>query len=81
MYNPLLADPSKLKNEDLENKINELMKKYFIAARFGQGAVCEQISVILNTYKDEQLKRYAEANNKLIKTQDKNLEDYINVDR
>lgn len=80
MYNPLLQDPSKLKNEDLENKITELMRKYFIAAKFGQGAVCSQISVILEAYKEEQIKRLADANKKLIKNQDKNLDDYINID-
>lgn len=80
MYNPLLPDLSKLKPEDLDHKINELMKKYFLAARFGQGAVCDQISVILDAYKEEQSRRYAEANKKLIKTQDKNLDDYINID-
>lgn len=81
MFNPLLKDPSKLKNEDLDNKITELTKKYFIAAKFGQGAVCEQLLIILNSYKEEQLRRYVEANQKLIKSQDKNLEDYINIDR
>lgn len=79
MYNPLLPDPSKLKTEDLENKINELMRKYFIASKFGQGAVCEQLTIILETYKEEQRKRFVEANQKIIKNQDKNLDDYINV--
>lgn len=80
MYNPLLSDLSKLKNEDIENKINELMRKYFIAAKFGQGSVCNQISLILEAYKEEQLKRFADANKKLIKNQEKNLDDYINID-
>jgi hypothetical protein len=79
MFNPLLPDISKLKNEDLENKITELMKKYLIAAKSGQGMVCDQISIILETYKDEQRRRYAETNKKLI-NQNKNLDDFINVD-
>lgn len=78
MFNPLLPDLSKVKNEDLELKINELMKKYFIAARSGQGVVCNQISVILEAYKEEQRRRYLETNKKVI--QDKNLDDFINVD-
>jgi hypothetical protein len=78
MFNPLLPDISKLKNEDLENKINELMRKYFIAARSGQGTVCNQISLILETYKDEQKRRYLENSKKSI--QNKELDDYINVD-
>lgn len=79
MFNPLLPDISKLKNEDLELKINELMKKYLIAARSGQGAVCNQISTILEVYKEEQHRRYNDANKK-IASQNKNLDDFINVD-
>lgn len=79
MYNPLLPDLSKIKNEDVDNKITELMRKYFIAARSGQGSVCSQISVILAAYKDEQFNRQMLANKKLA-SQNKNLDDYINVD-
>lgn len=79
MFNPLLADLSKLKNEDLELKITELMKKYTIAARSGQGTVCNQILTIIEAHKEEQQRRYAESNKKMI-NQTKNLDDFINVD-
>jgi hypothetical protein len=79
MFNPLLPDLSTLKNEDIDNKINELMQKYFLAARFGQGAVCSQITVILEAYKAEQSARHVRANQKLA-NQNKNLDDFINVD-
>jgi hypothetical protein len=79
MFNPLLPDLSTLKNEDLDNKITELMKKYMIAARHGQGGVCNQIGVILECYKQEQKKRHAAANQKL-QTKNLDLDDYINVD-
>lgn len=78
MFNPLLPDLSKVKNEDIENKINELMKKYFIAARSGQGVVCNQINIILETYKDEQRRRFHETTKKSF--QNKNIDDFINVD-
>ena len=78
MFNPLLPDLTKIKNEDIENKINELMKKYFIAARSGQGVVCSQISNILEAYKEEQRRRFSETNKKAF--QNKNIDDYINVD-
>lgn len=78
MFNPLLPDLSKLKNEDLENKINELMKKYFIAARCGQGAVCNQISIALESYKQEQSRRFEAASKKTY--QNKNFDDFINID-
>lgn len=79
MFNPLLPDLSAIKNEDLENKITELMQKYFIAARSGMGSVCEQITVILEAYKDEQRRRHAQSSQKLI-NQNKHLDDYINRD-
>ena len=80
MFNPLLPDISSLKNEDIDNKINELMRKYTIAARSGQGIVCQQIIVILETYKAEQQKRHIAGSQKLL-DQGKNLDDFVNVDR
>jgi hypothetical protein len=79
MFNPLLPDLSKLKNEDVDAKITELMQKYFWAARSGQGGVMQQISVILEAYKSEQVNRQILANKKLA-SQNKNLDDFINVD-
>lgn len=79
MFNPLLPDLSTLKNDDIDNKINELMRKYFIAAQSGQGLVCEQISVILEAYKDEQRRRHTLATQNLA-NKNRNLDDLINVD-
>jgi hypothetical protein len=79
MYNPLLPDVSKLKDQELESKILDLNKKYFIAARNGHGAICEQILAALETFKFEQQKRHFEATQKLIKKQDKDLDELINV--
>lgn len=79
MFNPLLPDLSKLKNEDIDNRITDLMKKYTFAARAGQGGVCNQISILIDAYKDEQRIRYNKANQKLAE-QSKNLDDFINVE-
>jgi hypothetical protein len=79
MYNPLLSDPAKLKDSDLESKILELGKKYHIAARMGHGIICQQIVVALDIYKSEQYKRQIESTQKLAKKQDKDLDDLINV--
>ena len=79
MFNPLLPDLSKIKNDDLELKITELIKKYTIAANAGQGMVCNQILVILESYRQEQKKRYDESMKKAIQ-KNKNLDDFINVD-
>lgn len=80
MYNPLVQDLSKLKTDDIDLKITELLKKYTIAARLGQGGVCEQISVLLDHYKSEQNRRYTEAQKKL-QEKNKDLDEYINIDR
>jgi len=79
MYHPLLDDPKNVKDQDLENKILDLGRKYHIAARSGQGGVCQQIIVILEMYKDEQRRRQVESANTLIKKQNKDLDDLINV--
>lgn len=81
MFNPLLPDLSTLKNDDVDNKITELMQKYFIASRFGQSGVMQQISVILAVYRDEQSRRQQAANKKLIQNQNQDLDDFIKIDR
>jgi hypothetical protein len=79
MYNPLIENPLNLKDADLENKILDLTKKYHIAARMGQGAVCSQIVTILESLKEEQLRRGREMLKKTQSSQDKNLDDLIKV--
>ena len=79
MFHPLMAPPTELKDTDLEQKILDLSKKYFIAARMGQGGVCDQLSMALSMYKEEQSRRQREATKTLVKDQDKDLDDLINV--
>jgi hypothetical protein len=80
MYNPLLPDLSKLKNEDIDNKITDLMQKYFSASKFGQGGVMHQINVILEAYKEEQRRRHELARNKLIQNQNQDINEFIKID-
>jgi len=80
MYNPLLPDLSTLKNEDLDNKITELMQKYFTASKFGHGGVMNQITVILEAYKDEQRRRQDAARKKLIQNTNQDLGEFIKID-
>ena len=80
MYHPLLEDPSKLKDQDLEHKIIDLTKKYHIAAGMGQGMVCEQILSALDMYKDERQRRYYESSKSIVKNQDNGFDDLINVE-
>ncbi len=49
MFNPLLDDPRKLKDKDLEDKILNLTQKFHIAMRLGQGGLAQQIVLNLET--------------------------------
>lgn len=81
MFNPLLEDPSKIKDQDLENKILDLTQKYHIALRLGQGGLAQQIVLNLETYRMEQQRRQRESLAELADKQKKNgLDDLINVD-
>jgi hypothetical protein len=71
------ADPSMLKDNELEDKVQELTKKYFIAQRLGKYELLTQLGNFVNIYKEEQRKRYQKTLNKDI---DKDLNTLINVD-
>ena len=81
MFHPLLGNMSELKDLDLENKINELGKKYSVAARSGSSSLCSQILLVLEDYKAEYQRRLLERSKISIKNQDKDLNDLINVNR
>lgn len=80
MFHPLLETPSKLKDPELDAKIQDLSKKYHIAARMGQGGVCNQILIALEMYKAEQQQRQQAALESLIKKQSKDVGGLINVE-
>jgi len=80
MFHPLLADPSQLKDQDLDSKIIDLSKKYGIAARMGQGGACQQIIIALETYKAEQQKRQNASMQATMQKQNGSLDDLINID-
>jgi len=79
-YNPLFDNPTKLKDQELEDKILDLSKKYWIAARMGQGMVASQIAMALEMYKDEQQRRGAEMSKKIQKKSGNDVDDLINID-
>lgn len=79
MFNPLLPDLSSIKDQDLENTISDLSRKYHIAARSGNGGLCSQISVTLEQYKDEQRRRMIEKSKVSVRKEDKDLDDLIKV--
>lgn len=79
MFHPLLESPANLKDSELENRILDLTKKWHIAARFGNGAVCDQLIVILETLKSEQYQRSQKMLKTAVSKQSGNLDNLINV--
>jgi hypothetical protein len=79
MYNPLLDNIEKLKDNELEAKINDLTKKWGHAARMGNGSVCSQIETIFYSLKEEQRKR--QATSMALNSKNQNLNDLIKVDK
>jgi hypothetical protein len=77
MIHPLQGDLSQLKDIDLENKIQDLTKKYFAAYKLGHSQLLTQISTFITIYKDELNKRYYEKSKKEL---DGDLDQLINVD-
>jgi len=76
MFNPFVDNLSDLKDQDIENKILELSKKYHQAARLGKADLLTQIQTILIMYKEERSRRAATRKTQL----DGDLDQLINVD-
>lgn len=73
---PLINDFSTLKNNEIEAKINDLTKKYFMTSNYG---VQCQISAVLDSYKEELSRRQADEWNKVMESRNKGLDKLINV--
>lgn len=76
---PFQPDITSLSDQELENKITELTKKYFQALRFVPGAA-QQVSLMLDGYKWEQQRRIIDKQRKLSNPEDVSFNDLIKVD-
>lgn len=72
-----MPDLKEVKDQELENKLHELTKKYWIAARGGNGALAQQILIALESYKDEMRRRQIEQQRSLMEKQSKDFDDLI----
>lgn len=77
MLHPLQDDLTQLKDTEIEEKITELTKKYYAAARLGKPELLTQISTFITIYKEEMSKR---LRNKL-NNDENDLGQLINVNR
>jgi hypothetical protein len=75
---PLQPNITGLTDQELENKITELTKKYFQALRVVPGAA-QQVSMMLDGYKWEQQRRLIEKQ-KRTKDDDPAFDDLIKID-
>lgn len=75
---PLQPDITGLTDQELENKITELTKKYFQALRVVPGAA-QQVSLMLEGYKWEQQRRAIEKS-KRVSDNNTDFDDLIKVD-
>jgi hypothetical protein len=76
MFHPLEGDLSLLKDTEIEQKLIELNKKYYAAARMGSQDLLTQLSTFITIYRDELSNRYARK----LKNDDNDLDQLINVD-
>ena len=77
MLHPLETNLRDLKDSDLEEKVQELTKKYHLACRLGYTDLLTQLSTFLTIYKEEMSRR----NRERFKNSDNgDLDQLINVD-
>ena len=73
---PLVTDLNSMKDPELESKINDLTRKYFMTYNPGIQA---QIVAVLDSYKEELDKRRRADYEKMMNTRNKDLDKLIKV--
>ena len=73
---PLVNDFSHLKDSEIENKIGDLTRKYFMTCNI---EIRNQMVMVLESYKEEAGNRRRAALEKLMENRDKSLDKLINV--
>ena len=77
MEHPLIGSLEELTLEELGAKVNELGKKLGIAARSGNGQLCNQIRMAMENYQNMYQTRLQESYKKA--QDDNNFDDKINI--
>lgn len=76
MIHPLAEDYSKLKDTEIESRLQDLSRKYFMA---NNPAVKQQIAIFIDIYKNELTTRRAKQIEQVYQKRDKDLDKLINV--
>jgi hypothetical protein len=82
---PLEGDIQSLKDDDLENKLRDLNKRYLTASRLGNQSLAEQVLMLLTSYRQEQIRRQRKSFDDAIKKSqgevNGDLSELVNVDK
>ena len=73
---PLITNLDKLKDSEVESKIFDLTKRYFSTAN---PEMRQQLSMVLDTYKEELSNRRQREYQKMMDSRNKDLDKLINV--
>ena len=76
MFHPLGEELANLNEQELEEKIKDLSKKYFAAQRLGKNEILTQLQTFITIYKEELKLRYLQRKSQ----DDDDLNNLINVD-
>lgn len=77
MEHPLIGDISQLTLDELSTKVNDLYKKLAIAQRSGNGHLCNQLRMALETYNTQYQNKLRDSYKKA--EGDVNFENKINI--
>lgn len=77
MFHPFEGDLSLLKDNEIEERLIDLNKKYYAAARLGKPELLTQIATFVTIYRTELSKRMIEKTKGQL---DGDLDQLINVD-
>lgn len=64
MEHPLISGLDELTTDELSLKVSELYKKLSIASRSGNGHMCDQIRMAIESYQNKYRQRIEEENKK-----------------
>jgi hypothetical protein len=79
MEHPLIPNLDDLKIDELGSKISELNNKLRIAQNTGNGQLCNQIRMAIESYQTKHSQRLQEMYQAANKDLGKNLDDKINI--
>jgi len=82
---PLEGDIQSLKDNELEDKLRDLNKRYLTATRLNNQSLAEQVLMLLTSYRQEQTRRQQISFNEAIKKSqgevNGDLSELVNVDK